>query len=128
MTRTCQAMRSKLSVSKSVLQPIRAAASAASHPACPPPTTMTSKSSSWLYTLVWAAVYEAGAGDSAAVAAHVVGACKCVDEWLQAFKCLKGRVCRIALAFAFMCAETKNTHRRGEGALQAARYQGTVKS
>ena len=38
----CHAILSRLSVNKSVLAPARADASAASHPACPAPTTMTS--------------------------------------------------------------------------------------
>jgi hypothetical protein len=42
----CHAMRSRLIVSSSVCAPMRAAASAASQPACPPPTTITSKCSS----------------------------------------------------------------------------------
>jgi hypothetical protein len=37
------AIVSKLPVSNSVRRPIRVAASAASHPACPPPTTITSQ-------------------------------------------------------------------------------------
>ena len=44
--RTCHAMRSRLSVSSSVLHPMRADASAASQPACPAPTTTTSYASS----------------------------------------------------------------------------------
>eukprot|EP00959_Pyramimonas_sp_CCMP1952_P128961 2696860-Pyramimonas_sp.AAC.3 len=38
----CHAMRSRLMVNNNVWHPIRAAASAASQPACPPPTTITS--------------------------------------------------------------------------------------
>lgn len=43
----CHAMRSRLRVSSSVLAPKRAAASAASQPAWPAPTTTTSYASSW---------------------------------------------------------------------------------
>jgi hypothetical protein len=43
----CHAIRSRFRVNRRVLQPSLADASAASHPACPPPTTMTSYSSSW---------------------------------------------------------------------------------
>lgn len=39
---TCQAIRSIFSVRRRVFAPNRADASAASQPACPPPTTMTS--------------------------------------------------------------------------------------
>jgi len=41
----CQAIRSRLSVNRAVESPSREAVKAASQPACPPPTTITSKDS-----------------------------------------------------------------------------------